>query len=81
MLDFTAKRIVLDPDIRPLIGKLLRLDALDVEDATLDLPVSDKPFELPRWPDVLPQIALPLALQADTIRVDRLQGVAGRRSR
>jgi translocation and assembly module TamB len=70
---FTAQVIVLDPAIRPLFGRRLRLDALDVRDATLDLPKSDKPFELPRWPESLPQIAPPLALQADTIRVDGLR--------
>ena len=70
---FTAKRVVVDPAIRPLFGKRLRLDALEVSDATLDLPDSDEPFELPTWPDVLPQVAPPLALQADTIVVDRLK--------
>ncbi len=70
---FTAKRIVVDPAIRPLFGKRLRLDALDVSDAALDLPDADEPFELPTWPDVLPQIAPPLALRADTIRIDRLK--------
>jgi translocation and assembly module TamB len=70
---FIAKRVLLDPAIRPLFGKRLRLDALDVSDATLDLPDADEPFELPKWPDALPQIAPPLALQADTIRIDRLR--------
>lgn len=69
---FTAKRIVVNPAIRPLFGRRLRLDAMDLVDATLDLPDSDEPFELPRWPDALPQVAPPLALQADTIRIDRL---------
>ncbi len=67
---FFARTIVLDPAIRPLFGRRLRLDALDIAGATLDLPKSDEPFELPRWPEVLPEIAPPLALQADTIRVD-----------
>ena len=67
---FFAKTIVLDPAIRPLFGRRLRLDALDIAGATLDLPKSDEPLELPRWPEVLPEIAPPLALQADTIRVD-----------
>jgi translocation and assembly module TamB len=70
---FTAQTIVLDPAIRPLFGRRLRLDALDVRNATLELPQSDKPFELPRWPESLPQIAPPLALQADTIRIDGLR--------
>ena len=70
---FDADTVVLDPAIRPLFGRRLRLDALDVRGATLDLPKSAKPFELPKWPDVLPEIAPPLALQARAIRIDRLQ--------
>jgi translocation and assembly module TamB len=70
---FAARTIVVDPAIRPLLGKRLRLDALDVRDATLDLPRSDTPFELPRWPESLPGIAPPLALQADAIRIDNLK--------
>jgi len=73
-LHFTAAEAYLDPDIRPLLGRKLRLDALRITDATLELgPSEDKPFELPRWPDVLPAIELPLALQADTIVVDGLR--------
>lgn len=70
---FSARIVVLDPALRPLLGRRLRLDALDVRNATLDLPQSERPLELPRWPDWLPQIAPPLALQADTIRIDRLR--------
>ena len=72
---FDAETVVLDPAIRPLFGRRLRLDALDLRNATLDLPRSDEPFELPTWPDVLPDIAPPLALQADTIRIDGLKVV------
>ena len=73
-LTFSARRIVLDPAITPLIGRRLRLDAMDVAGATLDLPEpADMPFELPTWPEVLPRIDLPLSLQADTIRVDGLR--------
>lgn len=67
---FTAERIYVDPALRPLLGRKLRLDALQVERATLDLAKSDEPFELPRWPEVLPQIEPPLALQADDVRID-----------
>jgi len=73
VLTFTARRVVLDPEITPLIGRRLRLDALDVEQATLDLPRSDEPFEMPTWPEVLPRIDLPLSLEADAIRVDGLR--------
>jgi translocation and assembly module TamB len=72
-LTFTARRIVIDPDIRPLLGRLLRLDTMIVEDATLDLPKTDSPFELPTWPEVLPDITPPIGLQADAIQVDGLR--------
>ncbi len=67
---FTADRVYLDPAIRPLLGKRLRLDAMQIANATLEIPKSDEPFELPRWPDVLPDINPPLELQADDVRVD-----------
>ncbi|GAB3746978.1 translocation/assembly module TamB domain-containing protein [Lysobacter olei] len=70
---FSADTVVLDPAIRPLLGRRLRLDALQVTGATLDLPENDEPFELPRWPDVLPDIRPPLALQADDVRIDGLR--------
>src|SRR5690606_4285031 len=56
---FDAQTVVLDPALRPLLGKRLRLDALVVQGATLSLPRSDTPFELPRWPESLPDIAPP----------------------
>lgn len=67
---FTAERVYLDPAIRPLIRRRLRLDALQIRNATLEIPESNEPFELPRWPEVLPEIAPPLELQADDVRVD-----------
>ena len=70
---FEADTVMLDPAIRPLFGKRLRLDALQVQGAVLDLPGSDTPFELPQWPDVLPQIEPPLALQAEDLRIERLK--------
>ncbi|HWI24374.1 MAG TPA: translocation/assembly module TamB, partial [Lysobacter sp.] len=72
-ITFSAREVVLDPALRPLLGRRLRLDALDVRGAVLDLPRSDKPFELPRWPESLPGIAPPLDLQADTIRIDAME--------
>lgn len=70
---FTAKTVTLDPSVRPLLGRKLRLDALDIQQATLDLAKDDKPFELPEWPEVLPRIEPPIALQADDIRIDGLR--------
>lgn len=72
LLEFTARRAMLDPALRPLFGRRLRLDALQLEGATLEIPESDEPFELPRWPESLPGINPPLALQADDVRIDGL---------
>lgn len=74
---FTARRAYLDPDIRPLLGRRLRLDAFELEGATLDLAPSDEPFELPRWPESLPAIEMPLAIQADTLVIDGLDVSSG----
>jgi len=70
---FTAQRVHLDHAIRPLLSKRLELDLLQVDQATLDLPISDEPFELPRWPESLPQVEPPLGLQADRIEVNGLR--------
>ncbi|WP_147653005.1 translocation/assembly module TamB domain-containing protein [Vulcaniibacterium gelatinicum] len=72
-LVFGARRLHLDPALWPLLGRRLRLDALQVQDATLEWPTPDAPFELPRWPEALPDIVLPLALQADALAVDDLR--------
>ncbi|MDQ3289388.1 MAG: translocation/assembly module TamB domain-containing protein [Pseudomonadota bacterium] len=73
ILRFTAQRVTIDAALRPLLTRTLRLDALIVEGATLDLPPSDEPFELPEWPEVLPEIAPPLTVRADDVRVDDLR--------
>ncbi|WP_058196038.1 translocation/assembly module TamB domain-containing protein, partial [Xanthomonas translucens] len=72
-IHFTAERAYLDPDIRPLLGRKLQLDTLQLQNATLNLAKSDEPFELPSWPQSLPQIEVPLALQADRILIDGLR--------
>ncbi len=77
-LRFSARRITIDPDLRPLLGRLLRLDALQVEEAVLELPPADgEPFSLPRWPEVLPRIEPPLGLQADAIGIDGFRVLRG----
>lgn len=73
LISLTARTITIDPALRPLLGRRLQLDALRMSGATLELPDSNQSFELPRWPDSLPQIAPPLALQADRIRIDDLR--------
>lgn len=70
---FSAERIVLDPRLGPLLRRRLRLDRLELAGARLALPKSEEPFTLPTWPGSLPQLDLPLALQADAIAVDDLR--------
>ncbi len=76
-IHFAAERVYLDPDLRPLLGRRLRLDALQLNNATLDIPRSDEPFKLPTWPDLLPQIEMPLAIQADALAIDGLRITRG----
>ena len=70
---FTAARLTLDPDVLPLLGSTLRLESLEVEDATLVLGHSDEPFALPRWPDVLPALPMPLKVESDRLSVRGLR--------
>lgn len=72
-IHFHAERAFLDPDLRPLLGRKLRLDRLELDNASLNLARSDEPFELPSWPDSLPQIEMPLAMQVDGIVVKGLK--------
>lgn len=72
---FVAKRVTLDPTLRPLIGRRLQLELLSIADATVTLPQDDSPFELPRWPESLPLIETPLAIEAHEIVIDRLRVV------
>ncbi len=69
-ISFDADKVMLDPALLPLLGSRLRLEALEITGATLDLPRSDTPFKLPRWPDVLPQIEPPINLQANDIVIN-----------
>ncbi|RMH93882.1 translocation/assembly module TamB [Lysobacter pythonis] len=70
---FTASRLMLHPRLNALLGRRLRLEALEVAGATLDLAKDDKPFELPKWPEVLPRIEPPLAIEAGRVRIAGLK--------
>ncbi|PMR86228.1 translocation/assembly module TamB domain-containing protein [Xanthomonas arboricola] len=72
-IHFTAERVYLEPDLRPLLGRKLQLDAVQVSNASLNLGKSEEPFTLPSWPESLPQINVPLAIQADKIAVENLR--------
>ncbi len=69
-IHFHARRAYLEPDLRPLLGRKLLLDSLQLTEASLNLAKSEEPFELPSWPESLPQIEMPLAMQVDAITID-----------
>ncbi len=69
-IHFTAERVYLDTNLRPLLDRRLLLDELQITNATLDMASSEEPFELPSWPESLPQIEMPFSLQADRLEID-----------
>ncbi|KFN49532.1 translocation/assembly module TamB domain-containing protein [Arenimonas composti] len=71
---FRAERLLLDPDLLPVLGRRLQLDRLEVEDAELVLPpeAEPAPFTLPTWPDLLPRLPMPLAIDTTVLAIDGL---------
>ncbi|MFC4728711.1 translocation/assembly module TamB domain-containing protein [Coralloluteibacterium thermophilus] len=68
----TARRVHLVPALRQLLSRTLALRALEIDDTTVRLPPAseDPPDEAPPgWPDVLPEVELPLSLVADAVVV------------
>lgn len=74
----TATRLSLHA--RSVSGSGLRLRTLGIADAVLVLPEDDSPPELPRWPESLPALALPLGIEVDALAVDRLRVVRENRA-
>lgn len=73
-LVFTAKRVMLDPQVLPVLGRRLQLDRMEVDGAVLVLPPAvDEPFSLPTWPDVLPRLPMPLRIRATALDVSGLR--------
>ncbi|MEO8742501.1 MAG: translocation/assembly module TamB domain-containing protein [Lysobacteraceae bacterium] len=72
-VDMRAQRVRLDPSLRQLFGRRLRLITLEMDNATLDLPIDRTPQPLPSWPGSLPKFAMPFALSADSVHVRALR--------
>ena len=71
---FTAERVLLDPDVLPVLGRRLQLDRLEVDGAVLVLPPgADEAFALPTWPEVLPRLPMPLRIRSERVDVDGLR--------
>lgn len=71
-LRIDAKRVHIEQTLWPLLSGRLRIARVEVDDATMTLAPSDEPFELPRWPEVLPALDMPVTLAVESIQVRRL---------
>ena len=69
---FSARRIDLKNALWPLLSKRLDIETLKIDNAILMLPSDDEPFELPRWPEFLPAIDLPMTIAIDDLKITRL---------
>ena len=72
-VDLRARRVMLDPSLVQLFGRRLRLDALEIDDAALDLPIDRTPQPLPSWPGSLPKFAFPFSLGVERMAVHGLR--------
>ncbi|MEO6172937.1 MAG: hypothetical protein ABIP02_07460, partial [Arenimonas sp.] len=70
---FTAQKASLKNALWPLLSKRLDIETLIIENAILTLPQDDEPFELPRWPESLPAIDLPMTIAIDQLHFTHLQ--------
>lgn len=71
-LKLDAGTLTLEAALLPLLTRSVRVHSLRLADARLDLPRDDSPFKLPRWPDVLPMLDVPVHVHVDAIVMDRL---------
>lgn len=70
---FSARRIELKNALWPLLSKRLDIETLKIDSAVLMLRGDEEPFELPRWPEFLPAIDMPMTIAIDDLRITRLQ--------
>ena len=68
-LRLQAARLRLVPQMLPLLRRRIGLSELQLEQGRLHLPRSDKPFEWPQWPQVLPAIDMPLSLSVSKLQI------------
>lgn len=71
-LRIDARHVHVEQTLWPLLSGRLRIARVEVEDATMNLAPSDEPFELPRWPEVLPALDMPVTLVVESLQVQRL---------
>lgn len=71
-LRIEARHVHVEQTLWPLLSGRLRIARVEVDDATVNLAPSDEPFELPRWPEVLPALDMPVTLAVESLQVRRL---------
>lgn len=70
---FTAQKAKIKNALWPLLSRRLDIETLIINNAVLTLPDDDEPFELPRWPEFLPAIDLPMTIAVDQLQITHLQ--------
>ena len=70
---FDAARLRIDHGLWPLLSGRLDINSLTIEGATWVIPRDDSPTQLPRWPDVLPVLDMPLTVNVRELKVRGLQ--------
>lgn len=74
---FDAARLRIDHALWPLLSGRLDINSLTIEGATWVIARDDSPTELPRWPDILPTLELPLTVNVRELKVRGLQVMHG----
>ena len=70
---FDAARLHIDHGLWPLLSGRLDINSLTIEGATWVIPRDESPTQLPRWPDVLPVLDMPLTVNVRQLKVRGLQ--------
>lgn len=69
---FDAAHLRVDHGLWPLLSGRLDIHKLELEHGVIVLPPDEEPFELPRWPDVLPTLPMPLTVSVDELAITDL---------
>ena len=74
---FDAARLRIDHGLWPLLSGRLDINSLTIEGATWVIPRDESPTELPKWPDILPVLDMPLTINVRELKVRGLQVMHG----
>ncbi|MCX7041812.1 MAG: hypothetical protein NT117_03820, partial [Gammaproteobacteria bacterium] len=70
---FDAARLRIDHGLWPLLSGRLDINSLTIEGANWVIPRDESPTELPKWPDVLPVLDMPITVNVRQLQVRGLQ--------